>query len=420
MAETSLHPHADMGTLLRSDLNSTDNIIKETDFHRALRHTKFPIIRGPDGNYTYPSFQGRLRNNPAFIKWNLHSSAPHDGYSLAPHRDNHPIVDPASGFISAGADQDLQTGVKSIKSMVPNSDKVQLSTPATKTPRSGRPQTPPKAPWVDEVKSEEREAKWSARKVTDIALRAQAGGWTSPSRVPLPPSKEHENLLVGSFNFKPNNWRDEAAKNYMFTSVTQLNYNHVDWDKRLPKKLKPCGSTLEKEADPISQTIVVWPKRYEAVPDPTQTFGRSWDRFQSRDKSHGPRPYSYTSHYRKAGHIPCYEASVGAYNFEGKDHPHEEYRPLTALRVVKPRYTDTQRRPNIPGYKGCVHWTGVHSAHSMYPAPQPPSTAYVHRTLPTPPNSSQFAKRGPMSRMVTTVPPKNPFNRIETEPVLVA
>ena len=57
MAETSLHPHADMGQLLKADLNSTDNVINETDFHRALRHTKFPIIRGPDGNYTYPSFQ---------------------------------------------------------------------------------------------------------------------------------------------------------------------------------------------------------------------------------------------------------------------------------------------------------------------------------------------------------------------------
>ena len=53
-----------------------------------------------------------MKNSPAFIKWNLHAQAPHCGYSLAPHRDNHPIVDPASGFISAGADKDLETGVK--------------------------------------------------------------------------------------------------------------------------------------------------------------------------------------------------------------------------------------------------------------------------------------------------------------------
>ena len=33
--------------------------------------------------------------------------------------------------------------------MVQNSDKVQLGTPSSKPPDSGRPQTPPKAPWVD-------------------------------------------------------------------------------------------------------------------------------------------------------------------------------------------------------------------------------------------------------------------------------
>ena len=49
--------------------------------------------------------------------------------------------------------------------MVPNSDKVQLGTPATKPPNSGRPQTPPKAPWVEEMKPDDREAKYSSRKV---------------------------------------------------------------------------------------------------------------------------------------------------------------------------------------------------------------------------------------------------------------
>ena len=53
-----------------------------------------------------------------------------------------------------------------IPSMVQNSDKVQLGTPATKPPNSARPQTPPKAPWVEEMKPNEREAKYSARKVS--------------------------------------------------------------------------------------------------------------------------------------------------------------------------------------------------------------------------------------------------------------
>lgn len=49
--------------------------------------------------------------------------------------------------------------------MVQTSDKVQHGTPTTKPPDSGRPQTPPKAPWTAEMKPDEREAKWSARKV---------------------------------------------------------------------------------------------------------------------------------------------------------------------------------------------------------------------------------------------------------------
>ena len=49
--------------------------------------------------------------------------------------------------------------------MVQNSDKVQLGTPASKPPNSARPQTPPKAPWVVEMKPDEREAKYSSRKV---------------------------------------------------------------------------------------------------------------------------------------------------------------------------------------------------------------------------------------------------------------
>ena len=49
--------------------------------------------------------------------------------------------------------------------MVQSSDKVQLGTPQTKPPNSGRPQTPPKAPWLEVLKPGDREAKYSDRKV---------------------------------------------------------------------------------------------------------------------------------------------------------------------------------------------------------------------------------------------------------------
>nr|XP_009858706.1 spermatogenesis-associated protein 48-like isoform X1 [Ciona intestinalis] len=353
--------------------------------------------------------QGRLKESKSFIKWNKHSQAPHQGYPLTPHRDGHDALDPTSGYLGAGTDIDLKTNIKKISSMNQLSDKIQLGTPTSKPPASGRPQTPPRAV------APEHGGKWASNQVSDVSLRAKLGGWTSNNAVKPKNINDSGNLVVGTFTFKPGNWRDEAAKYYMFSSSTQTSNRMVDWDKRLPPKLLPCPSTLEKTPDPISQNMNIWPKRFESDPEFWQTIGRSWDWFQFRNKNHGNRPYSYTSHYRKSGHIPCYGGCVGAYNFEDKDHPHEEYRPLTSLRTPKPRYTDTAHRPNIPHYKGCVHWTATHSANNTFPAPQPPSTAHSHRKLPTSPNTSIHSKKGPLSRMVTTVPPKNPFNQVEDQ-----
>lgn len=57
MAETALHSHPEMATILKSDTNAGGNFVEDIEFHRSLRHTKFPSIRGPGGNYDYPSFQ---------------------------------------------------------------------------------------------------------------------------------------------------------------------------------------------------------------------------------------------------------------------------------------------------------------------------------------------------------------------------
>ena len=57
MAETALHSHPGMETILKTDANARGNYIDQVEFHRALQHTKFPNIKGPEGNYDYPSFQ---------------------------------------------------------------------------------------------------------------------------------------------------------------------------------------------------------------------------------------------------------------------------------------------------------------------------------------------------------------------------
>lgn len=415
MAETYLHPHPDMGRMLQSDTSALGTFMRETELRRALRHTKFPTIRGPEGNYDFPSFQARYKNSPAFIKWNVNSVPPHHGYSLAPHRDNHPILDPSSGFVSSGADVDLQTNVKSIPSLAPESDKVQLGTPSTKPPNSNRPQTPPHGPWTEEVDEDDVEGKWNSRKISDIALRTTHAGLPTERVIPKKSIDANENLEVGTFKFVPGNWRDDVAKKFMYSSVTQNNYGAVDWDKKLARKLKPCQTTLEKRADPITQQLVSWPMRYEPKADIYQRLGPSWDRYQTRDKGHGKRPYDFKSHYRRSDQIPGYEGSIGAYNFEDRDNPHETYRPFTTLRVEKPRPSDSSGRINIPGYTGCVHWTHTHSANRLNPIHSRSVSASVFREVSQLPPTSRWNRQGPMSKMVTTVPPQNPFNKTESD-----
>jgi len=47
-------------------------------------------------------------------------------------------------------------------------------------------------------------------------------------------------------------------------------YSDVDWDAKIPPKIKPCPSTLEKSPDPISQRLNAWSKTYAPVADISQ------------------------------------------------------------------------------------------------------------------------------------------------------
>lgn len=113
-------------------------------------------------------------------------------------------------------------------------------------------------------------------------------------------------------------------------------------------------------------------------------------------------------------HIPVYSGCVGAENLDEIDNAQEPFEPYTVKRVLIPRYSETGHRPNIPGYQGCTLWQGQYApAHT---APRTPSkqatTATVHKSMPVSPNTSEFKKDSQMSKMVTTVPPCNPFNQI--------
>jgi len=418
MVETYLHRHPDMSRILSSDTSALATFMREAEARRTARLVKFPSIKGPDGNYDVPSFQTRHKDSPSFIKWNLHSQPPHHGCPLAPHRDNYPIIDASSGMIGAAADVDLCSNTKNIPSLARDSDKVNLSTPATKV----RNKTDPKSahPWDDLVDEDDLEEKWNSRKIPDAAIRASLGGCTSDEKVvPKKGADDRENLVVGSFAFEADNWRDQLAKKFMYTSSNQKNYLAVDWDKKLERRVKASPDTLEGRPDLISQRLVVWPMTYQKSAEFYQRLGPSWDRFQMRDKSHGKRPYNFKSEYSKLKYvIPGYGGHIGRINNEDRDHPDEKMQLLTQGSLENSRRSvSTCRGPNIPGYTGRVHWTtSLRPANSSNPINCRSISASVFRdqsvAMETAPRSSRTA---PFSRMVTTVEPKNPFNKIETE-----
>ncbi|XP_033103518.1 spermatogenesis-associated protein 48-like [Anneissia japonica] len=420
----------DLRLHLQPDTNAGGNIAQQIERNRLHRHMKFPKLRG---KFDFDSFQDH--KNVGFVKYN--------GDTLAPNRDSVSIIDPTSGFISASADIDRNTGVKDIPSMQAIDNPPNNVTPKTPQPlkSSEHRQRVPTGKWREDLtikrsytsphlgaKSEgdltrfrSEPGNWSGRKISDAWIRAKLGGWTS-DRDPREIKKEQERIkrelseltIKGQANVvdKAPDWKDKAAHRYCYTSSTQRAYEDVDWDSMLPPKVLPPASTIEPQADRVSHCFNE-NKRYSPASQNYQNLGRTWDRFQVRDGYHFVGPVEFCSPYRKVNQIPNYTGYLGT---EGEqDNPRVFYIPQTVVRTVKPRYTETARRANIPGYTGCTYWKSNQPANSNVPLPPPQTTARIHRMLPNYHTGSAHRRTSRMSKMVTLVPPGNPFNQISRE-----
>ncbi|KAK7488332.1 hypothetical protein BaRGS_00020491 [Batillaria attramentaria] len=410
---TKTRPH--FQTYLMVDANAGGHSVQQIEEKRRIRHMKFPSLRG---RHDFDSFQTGL-SSPAFKVWNDDG----DHHANAPYRSYDNIIDPVSGFVSAGGDVDRQTGHDHIRSLVQLNDTPQSAMPKAKNSvRASEPAAPP------ELKRENTwvpggPTPWNSRKTSDIWIRSQLGGWTSdydPRQqapevkrsksmyVPKPPSEESKTS------------RDHLALKYMYSSSTQRSYAEVPWDNMLPPKTWAPVSTMEEKPDMISQCFTK--KKYDPAAQEWQSTGRSWDWFQRRRGYYKTQPINFSSPCPRAKQIPLYGGSIGAENLEEIDNAQEPFTPFTVKRVPIPRPSETAHRPNIPGYAGCTLWQGHYAPANTHPAPEPPkqpTTSIVYRNMPLP--SAQPVKReAEMSRMVTLVPPCNPFNTIQKEEAVVA
>ncbi|XP_017724052.1 PREDICTED: uncharacterized protein C7orf72 homolog isoform X1 [Rhinopithecus bieti] len=456
-----------IGISKRSILSGTVENIDYPHYCDRLRKMNMPFVKGLENRHNYGRFEKKC--NPAFLKfhpyppsvlpdYHLHYPypppyGPH--YPLFPLRDDVTLGDSCSGFMSPGGDADLNPGIgRTIPTLVDFSDvKPQHRVPR---PDTGFQTTIKRQKILSEELQQNR--KWNSREVPDISIRARLGvfitlaivikaeeneaqmgqitheghsgtqaSWTSPMKVtPLQP--HHEGCSISHiFTFDEEaTCADEGeplvqtnkkcnAKDSFYKSSTQKAYEDVPWDKMLPPKLVPEETTLEKAADPISQCFTL--KRYKGLPAITQMVGELWDRFQTRSFLAPVKPVNFVSSSSRSKYIPLYTGHVQSTNADDVDNPLGDITSLAKQRCSKPLYTNTSRAANIPGYTGKVHFTATHPANSNIPSTTPSPDSELHRVLQKEMAVDLFRHQAPLSRLVTTVRPYNPFNKKDKETI---
>ncbi|XP_028401216.1 spermatogenesis-associated protein 48-like [Dendronephthya gigantea] len=208
--------------------------------------------------------------------------------------------------------------------------------------------------------------------------------------------------------------RDYLANKAFYTTSTQKLYQGVDWHKRINRSPAPPKTSKELNADTVSHRYEL--KRYEPRNEKWQVIGSrpfSWDYNQTRDGHHAPGPVSFCSPHRKIAHLPGYMGYVSGGPGE-MDDPKSSFYSSNKQRTLKPRYTYTARKGNIPGYAGCVLFYDHTPACVNDPEHLRSTTANTYRPHEEGQcnSKSPYKKSAPMSRMVTLTRPFNPFNQV--------
>ncbi|XP_031435208.2 spermatogenesis-associated protein 48 [Clupea harengus] len=372
------------------------------------KQINLPPERGPEGRYEFESLKEKAFHD--FTKFNPLAQPPAANAALAPSRDEVLLIDPCSGQLSAGAEVDL--GNKRRRKFIDRAH-----TPSdlwVPTGSRDRPQTPPHRPASVQCDSAEHRS-WNSRTLSDAAVRAGLGGWTSAERVKpaapnIPCSLKSFSFFLGKDESNSKMYSiispqsgDEAARHRIYTSMAQRGYEDVAWDTKLPPRLKPPATTLEKTADPVDQRWTL--RRYHTRPELWQAVGPHWNRYQLRSRNEVRKPITFTSPCPKSGQIPLYCGSVGSENMDNIDIVGEDFTPLTMLRKIIPPYTPTAYRPTSRGYTGKGHYDTACPSSCCLPA-VPCTAPALGSSRWSPP---AFGHTGPLSRMVTTTPPQNPF-----------
>ncbi|XP_043835772.1 LOW QUALITY PROTEIN: spermatogenesis-associated protein 48 [Dromiciops gliroides] len=367
---------------------------------RLLQRMDMPFVRGNEDRHFYGSFEEK--DSHAFLKFHPYPSPvqpdyhiyrpypppPGKDYALFPHRDDVPLGDPCSGLMSAGGDADLLPRVgKNIPNLVDYSD----VKPQQRVPFSDcglETEIRRRTILFEELNEDPR---WNSRKVSDAAIRARLGGWTSPVRVIPDISKMQGNLTTHRFSFDDSKCKgkegkipgvmseEQRVKESFYKSSTQKAYEAVPLDRIYPPKIDPPLTTFEKKADQVSPCFTL--KRYECTPSISQLVGGLWDRFQTRSFTSPKRPINFVSPSSRTQYIPLYTGYVEALDPDDRDDPDGDLTSLGKARTSRILYTPTSHSTNIPKYAGKVHFTATHPANSDVPRTTPATSSAVRRII---------------------------------------
>ncbi|XP_049456440.1 spermatogenesis-associated protein 48 [Epinephelus fuscoguttatus] len=335
--------------------------------------------------------------------------------NLAPLRDDVPLLDPCCGQLSAGAEVVL--GVKGRQKFI---DFQHVASALWVPPGfRERPHTAPNSSVICVDLREDKD--WNSRRIPDAVLRATLSGSTNPVKV-QPHSARTSAKATSHSRFTDKHgapqdglssdlrlWTDDspAARRFRYTSATQRSYEEVGWDTKLPRRLKAPETTLENIVDPVSERPSS--RRYNSRPQLWQSIGTEWNRQQLRWRNDARKPISFCSGCPRSGQIPLYTGTIGSENMDNIDNMDEDFHPLTLRRSVVPQYVSTARRTTIPGCTGRAAYANC-AADAAVSVPAVSSAARSSGTIKDS-GGPTFGHAAPLSRMVTTVNPCNPFLR---------
>lgn len=141
--------------------------LEEIESNRRIRHTKFPALKGANGVY---SFQGNTNSNNSF------SGVENEDKLKAPHRAYDNLIDPTSGFVSAGGDIDRDTGHTRIESLAQLNKTPQSTTPQTQHMIQKNKLAASLELNCNGIWSPVAPTAWNSRKMQDIWIRSKLGG----------------------------------------------------------------------------------------------------------------------------------------------------------------------------------------------------------------------------------------------------